>query len=299
MKISPEVSLIRSVIRKRLMDENRIKAQDAELDRMLLTLAHAGYVTLLPEPPREGEAPAELSQQGPVKGIENRARCCCKALGVSNQPAAVRALPGADRDADRRSSIICSSSAACIRSTARSSCSISASPIATSDCRRLESVLEMPRSVLRYVRVPWPEDLPPGPLAMTRLDADLISRGLMIAKPPPVEGEEEEDDDWSPWREEEERLADLERKAAAAVRRPYPEVNDVTTQSVWAAGELLRFGGNFNKFVQSRDLVKQEGILFRHLLRLDLAVRRIRSGDAGRHGARTPGKRSCATSPTS
>ena len=44
------------------------------------------------------------------------------------------------------------------------------------------------------------------------------------------------------------------------------------TQSVWAAGELLRFGGNFNKFVQSRDLVKQEGILFRHLLRLILLL---------------------------
>ena len=39
---------------------------------------------------------------------------------------------------------------------------------------------------------------------------------------------------------------------------------------MWAAGELLRFGGNFNKFVQSRDLVKQEGIVFRHLLRLIL-----------------------------
>jgi hypothetical protein len=49
-----------------------------------------------------------------------------------------------------------------------------------------------------------------------------------------------------------------------------PEVADVHTQSVWCAGELLRFGGNFNKYVQSRDLVKQEGIVFRHLLRLIL-----------------------------
>jgi hypothetical protein len=47
-------------------------------------------------------------------------------------------------------------------------------------------------------------------------------------------------------------------------------VTDVNTQSVWAAGELLAFGGQFNKFVQSRDLVKQEGIIFRHLLRLIL-----------------------------
>jgi len=52
----------------------------------------------------------------------------------------------------------------------------------------------------------------------------------------------------------------------------YPEVTDVHTQSVWAAGELLRFGGNFNKYVQSRDLVKQEGIVFRHLLRLILLL---------------------------
>src|SRR5262249_14869551 len=47
---------------------------------------------------------------------------------------------------------------------------------------------------------------------------------------------------------------------------------DVTTQAVWAAAELLRFGGNFNKYVQSRDLVKQEGIIFRHLLRLILLL---------------------------
>ena len=43
-----------------------------------------------------------------------------------------------------------------------------------------------------------------------------------------------------------------------------------STQSVWAAGELLRFNGNFNLYVQTRDLVKQEGIIFRHLLRLIL-----------------------------
>jgi hypothetical protein len=39
---------------------------------------------------------------------------------------------------------------------------------------------------------------------------------------------------------------------------------------VWAAGELLRFNGNFNLYVKSRDLIKQEGIVFRHLLRLIL-----------------------------
>ena len=36
----------------------------------------------------------------------------------------------------------------------------------------MESVLEMPRPLLRYVRVPRPDQLPPGPLAINRLDPD-------------------------------------------------------------------------------------------------------------------------------
>ena len=49
----------------------------------------------------------------------------------------------------------------------------------------------------------------------------------------------------------------------------YPEVSDFNTQAVWAAGEVLRFG-NFNTYVTSKDLTKQEGLIFRHLLRLIL-----------------------------
>ena len=36
------------------------------------------------------------------------------------------------------------------------------------------------------------------------------------------------------------------------------------------------FNGNFEKFVSSKDLAKQEGILFRHLLRLILLLREFR-----------------------
>ena len=39
---------------------------------------------------------------------------------------------------------------------------------------------------------------------------------------------------------------------------------------VWAAGDLLESGNTFDAFVRSRDLIKQEGILFKHLLRLVL-----------------------------
>src|SRR5205823_9210078 len=58
----------------------------------------------------------------------------------------------------------------------------------------MESVLEMPRPILRYVRVPWPDKLPPGPLATTRLDPELIQRGLITAKPPTDPAADEEDD---------------------------------------------------------------------------------------------------------
>src|SRR5262249_57082832 len=48
LKLSPEVSKVRAVVRKRLMDAPRVKASEAALDRMLLTLAERGFVTLDP-----------------------------------------------------------------------------------------------------------------------------------------------------------------------------------------------------------------------------------------------------------
>jgi len=52
----------------------------------------------------------------------------------------------------------------------------------------------------------------------------------------------------------------------------FPGVTDLRTSPVWAAGELLEFGGDFNKYVTSKSLQKQEGVVFRHLLRLILLV---------------------------
>jgi hypothetical protein len=46
---------------------------------------------------------------------------------------------------------------------------------------------------------------------------------------------------------------------------------------VWAAGALWQYGGNFQKFITSRGLQKQEGILFRHLLRLILLINEFQS----------------------
>ena len=67
------------------------------------------------------------------------------------------------------------------------------------------------------------------------------------------------------------------RKTAAVIRPRIPGRAGRRTRAVWAAGELLlEFNGNFNKYVGSKDLLKQEGIVFRHLLRLILLLREFR-----------------------
>jgi superfamily II DNA/RNA helicase len=234
LKISPDVNKVRTLIRKRLMDEPRVKAGEKALDQMLLTMAKAGFVTLQPEPPPPPEdtsapAPPYSPQQAVAtpaldkllvfRGIHPLyAAFLLDQLGLANRDERLQAF---------------------------------------------ESVLEMPRPLLRYVRVPF--ELPPGPLATTRLDQELIQRGLMAAKVVKEPGEEEEEDD-----EDEEWPLMFAEKLGLYFEALYPDVTDMRLQSVWAAGEVLRCGGNFNLFVKTRDLVKQEGIIFRHLLRLIL-----------------------------
>lgn len=238
LQVSPEVSRVRTVIRKRLMDESRIKAGEKVLDQMLHTLAAAGFVTLEPTPPpppAEGEPPPPpYSPERAVPTPELDKLLIFKSVHPVYGVYLVNQLGIANRD---------------------------------ERIQAFESVLELPRPILRYVRVPYSDHMPPGPLAMERLDPELIRRGLMIA---PVEKSPDEEED--EWAEEEERPPALADKLRLYFDALYPDVTDVNTQAVWCAGELLRFEGNFNKFVQHRDLVKQEGIIFRHLLRLILLL---------------------------
>jgi superfamily II DNA/RNA helicase len=236
LKLSPDVAKVRNVIRKRLMDEPRIKASEKILDSMLLTLAAGSYVTLDPPPPPPapaGQAPAQPPE--PYAAVLATPTPALDKLLVfrSVHPLYGAYLINQLGIADR-----------------------------TERLQALESVLEVPRPLLKYLRVP--RDLPPGPLATSRLDDELIRRGLIVAKPPRSPDEEEEEE------EEEEYPPTLSDKLRLLFDALYPEVTDLQTQSVWCAAELLNFGGNFNKYVSSRDLVKQEGIVFRHLLRLIL-----------------------------
>jgi hypothetical protein len=127
-----------------------------------------------------------------------------------------------------------------------------------------ESVLELPRPLLKFTRVPW--EMTPGPLQTQRLDPELLTRGLIKPVLPKEEGEEDEDE-FIPWEDRPPVLADKVRLLFDAT---HPDVLDVNTTAVWAAGEVLAFGGNFNAFITHKDLAKQEGIIFRHLLRMIL-----------------------------
>ncbi|MGD9858135.1 MAG: DEAD/DEAH box helicase, partial [Planctomycetaceae bacterium] len=129
----------------------------------------------------------------------------------------------------------------------------------------LESVLEVPGSVFMQVRAPGPDELPPGPLASGRLDPLLIERGLASAEE--IDPSKMDEDDYGRRRSRGLLFGDKLRRLFDS---EFPRVGDLRTSPVWIAGELLHFKGDFHKYVTSRDLAKQEGIIFRHLLRLIL-----------------------------
>jgi hypothetical protein len=140
----------------------------------------------------------------------------------------------------------------------------------------LESVLEMPGSVAKHVRVPRYDDMPPGPLATTRLDSELLQRGLATPEQLGAKSTDEEsqgaDAPRAPFAEKVWPLT-LGEKLRLLFDANFPHVHSLMTTSVWSAGEVLEFGGQFNKYITSRGLQKQEGVIFRHLLRLILLLK--------------------------
>jgi hypothetical protein len=228
-------------VKKRLLDQPRVEAGLKQLNRMLWVLHDKGYVVLDP-PPKFAPDPADPPQfQDLDEHYQPYRAVPTSALQRLLAFRAVHPLYGAwltDKLAT------------------------------ASDEERVqafESVLELPRPLLKFVRVPW--DMTPGPLQAEKLDPELTARGLIVVKPPVPEGEEPEEEEWVPWDERPPVFADRLKLLFDAT---HPEVTDVTVTPVWAAAEVLRFGGNFHHFIASRDLAKQEGIIFRHLLRMVL-----------------------------
>lgn len=253
---SPDVDLIRNVLHKRLMDESRIRKNEKDLDRMLLTLDRGGFVTLDPPPPEE-EAPKEENENPPEQAPKTE-------TDQETENETPSWTPHQAHPTDNLSKLLIFRSVHPLYGAFLLDHLGIASRVER--LQAFESVLSMPRPLLKYVRVPWDEDLPPGPLATERLDPELIQHGLITA---PVEEDEDDEDDYRDWRDRPPTLAD---KLFMFFELKYPEVEDVHVQPVWAANELLNHGGDFNLYVRTRDLVKQEGIIFRHLLRLILLL---------------------------
>ncbi|MBN1394403.1 MAG: DEAD/DEAH box helicase [Pirellulales bacterium] len=271
---SPEVEPVRHLVGKRLMDPKRLEEGQKELDRMLMVLWRAGYVSLEPPPPKEEELAERQAAFAEQKAKE--AKRLDFSFGFAEKPAAIEAPPPyrpmIARPTENLSKLLMFRGAHPLYAVFL----INQLGIADRNERiqAMESVLELPRSMGRFVRVPRRDDLPPGPLATLRLDPQLLQLGL--ATPEEISQEANDQQPRGPrhaYDDERVWVLTLADKLRRLFDYDFAGVHDLRTSPVWAAGELLRFGGDFNMYVTSNSLQKQEGVIFRHLLRLILLVK--------------------------
>jgi len=267
---SPEVEIVRQLVGKRLTDsDSGPEVGQRALDKMLLTLWRAGYVTLDPEPPKNDDEPVEQPAAQPKSpGLFERL------LAEADQTEAEPQGPPPYRPEFAHPTV----------ELPKLLLLRGINPLyglflmnylgianRAERIQALESVLELPGSVARYVRVPPQDQLPPGPLATTRLDEQLLRLGLATAEQLAQQPREDYDrrhtyDETPVW------VLTLAEKLRLQFDYDFPDVDDVRITPAWVAGELLEFGGKFNNYITSKHLQKQEGVIFRHLLRLILLL---------------------------
>jgi len=275
LEASPHVDLLRKLVSKRLMDGKRLAKAQESLDAMLITLWRAGYVLLDPEPPKsDTPEETETEQEEPKK---SKTRLLLEeALASAGQ--APQPTEAADVPPPYQAEFAYPTETLHHLVTLRGLNPlygvflVNQLGIANREERiqAMESVLELPRSVGRYVRVPNHDELPPGPLATTRLNDQLLRLGLVTADQLVAPPKSETDGPRRIYDEDRVWVLTLAEKLRLQFDYDFPGVHDVHTQGVWAAGEVLEFGGNFNKYITSKHIQKQEGVIFRHLLRLIL-----------------------------
>ena len=113
--------------------------------------------------------------------------------------------------------------------------------------------------------MPWPDDLPPGKYSLEVVDPAILSAGLLSAEElyPPADQSDVEF-------ELRKYPIPLAQKTRLLFENQIDHAGGLFVTPVWAVGDLLASGGDFDKFVRGRDLTKQEGILFKHFLRMIL-----------------------------
>ncbi|RMF40521.1 MAG: DEAD/DEAH box helicase [Planctomycetota bacterium] len=296
---SPRVEPLRTMVGRRLLDSRQIERAQVRLNEMLITLWTAGYLELEPKPkpkPPRRRQPATQASESPAapRGLLDAA-----GLGdlvqqsttpstdeqPDSEPLETEASRGYDTEnyhpefahpTDLLPRLIQ------LRSINPLYGAFLAGHLAIADDTErllaLESALDMPGTVARYVHPPGLDRLPPGPLARERLDRQLLELGLatqeeLTGKSHLTDQEDEQESERQRFfREERVFVLSVGEKLRRLFNYDFPNVHDVATTPVYVAGELLEFGGDFNKYIVAKKLQKQEGILFRHLLRLILLL---------------------------
>ena len=105
----------------------------------------------------------------------------------------------------------------------------------------VESLLEMPASVGNAIRVPWPEELPPGRLATEVLHPRLLRLGLATVEE--LVGRVESEDEPRVWTETPPpRIVPLPHQIQRLFQYDNPGIDDVKIKPVWVIGRLREFG---------------------------------------------------------
>jgi len=308
LDLSPDVKRIRKLLNGRLMKPADLKIAQRRLNRQLITLWRGGYVTLDPKPPiaeiakeQSGEeeadktvepetedGPPDLSQLSFGGGLGSSLTLGGSSLQGSNETESA----GKDKPSSKKKSAPVEDESDYEPATATPTEALDdllklrgvhplyavflMKHLGVADRNErimaLESLLELSRSLGKTTRIPPHEELPPGPLATTRLDEKLLTLGLASAEEiGALPKDEEEDRGWIP-EEDYVPLLTLPRKLQRLFEYDFPSVDDLRISPVWVAGEALQYGTDFNKYITGNKLQQQEGIVFRHLLRLVLLI---------------------------
>jgi len=311
LDLSPDVGRIRKLLNGRLMKPAEIKVAQRRLNRQLITLWRGGYVTLDPKPPiaeiakeqagetAEADEPVEAkpeTDEGPLDlsklsfggglggslQLGGSSPVAPEPSGKGKSKAAGKKKADLDEDESKYEPVTATPTEALddllkLRGVHPLYAVFLMKHLGIADRNErimaLESLLELSRSLGKVTRIPRYEDLPPGPLATTRLDEKLLTLGLASAEEIGAlpNDEEEEDRGWIP-EEDFVPLLTLPRKLQRLFEYDFPSVDDLRISPVWVAGEALQYGTDFNKYITGNKLQQQEGIVFRHLLRLVLLI---------------------------